>query len=74
MSQAHHSTHYNAAHFLADNVRVVGLPISSYSHALVQLLAAHAPDEYYLIESSNPKVQGLDGAVASFVEYLYALA
>ena len=35
---------------------------------------AHAPDEYYLIESTNPKVQGLDGAVASFVEYLYALA
>ena len=25
---------------------------------------AHAPDEYYLIESTNPKVQGLDGAVA----------
>jgi acetylornithine deacetylase/succinyl-diaminopimelate desuccinylase-like protein len=35
---------------------------------------AHAPDEYYLIESTNPKVQGLDGAVASFVEFLYALA
>jgi len=35
---------------------------------------AHAPDEYYLIESTNPKVQGLDGAVASFVEYLYAVA
>src|SRR5580698_9662336 len=35
---------------------------------------AHAPDEYYVIESSNPKVLGLDGAVASFVEYLYALA
>jgi len=35
---------------------------------------AHAPDEYYLIESTNPKLQGLDGAVASFVEYLYALA
>ena len=35
---------------------------------------AHAPDEYYVIESSNPKVQGLDGAVASFVEYLYALS
>src|SRR5689334_5490043 len=27
---------------------------------------AHAPDEYFLIESTNPKVQGLDGAVASF--------
>jgi acetylornithine deacetylase/succinyl-diaminopimelate desuccinylase-like protein len=35
---------------------------------------AHAPDEYYLIESSNPKVQGFDGAVMSFVEYLYELA
>jgi acetylornithine deacetylase/succinyl-diaminopimelate desuccinylase-like protein len=35
---------------------------------------AHAPDEYYLIESTNPKFLGLDGAVASFVEYLYALA
>ncbi len=35
---------------------------------------AHAPDEYYLIESSNPKVQGFDGAAMSFVEYLYELA
>jgi acetylornithine deacetylase/succinyl-diaminopimelate desuccinylase-like protein len=34
---------------------------------------AHAPDEYYLIESSHPKVQGYDGAVMSFVEYLYEL-
>jgi hypothetical protein len=35
---------------------------------------AHAPDEYYLIESSNPKVIGFDGAVRSFVDYLYELA
>jgi acetylornithine deacetylase/succinyl-diaminopimelate desuccinylase-like protein len=35
---------------------------------------AHAPDEYYVIESKNPKVQGMDGAVRSFVDYLYALA
>jgi acetylornithine deacetylase/succinyl-diaminopimelate desuccinylase-like protein len=34
---------------------------------------AHAPDEYYLIESSNPAVAGYDGAVMSFVEYLYEL-
>ena len=34
---------------------------------------AHAPDEYYVIESTNPKVQGFDGAVMSFVEYLYEL-
>src|SRR3989454_422778 len=32
---------------------------------------AHAPDEYYLIESTNPKIQGIDGAVRSYVEYLY---
>lgn len=35
---------------------------------------AHAPDEYFLIDSTNPKVQGLDGAVASYVEFLYALS
>src|SRR4051812_28793130 len=35
---------------------------------------AHAPDEYYVIESSNPKVTGWDGAVRSFVDYLYELA
>ena len=35
---------------------------------------AHAPDEYYVIESSNPNVQGYDGAVFSFVQYLYELA
>jgi acetylornithine deacetylase/succinyl-diaminopimelate desuccinylase-like protein len=35
---------------------------------------AHAPDEYFVVESSNPKVQGMDGAVMSFVEYLYELA
>jgi len=35
---------------------------------------AHAPDEYYVIESKNEKVQGMDGAVRSFVEYLYAVA
>ncbi|MCU1348079.1 MAG: family metallo-hydrolase [Acidobacteria bacterium] len=35
---------------------------------------AHAPNEYYVIEASTPKVQGFDGAVMSFVEYLYELA
>ncbi len=35
---------------------------------------AHAPDEYYVIESANPKIQGFDGAIMSFVEYLYELA
>ncbi len=35
---------------------------------------AHAPNEYYVIESSNPKVKGLDAAAYSHVEYLYELA
>ena len=35
---------------------------------------AHAPDEYYVIESKNSKVQGMDGAALSYVEYLYELA
>ncbi len=35
---------------------------------------AHAPDEYYVIESTNPRIQGFDGAAMSFVEYLYELS
>ena len=35
---------------------------------------AHAPDEYYVIESKNPNVQGMNGAVRSFVQYLYEVA
>jgi len=35
---------------------------------------AHAPDEYWLIESANPKVAGMDGAVRSFVDLFYSLA
>ena len=35
---------------------------------------AHAPDEYYLIDSKNPKIQGIDGAVRGHVEFLYELA
>jgi acetylornithine deacetylase/succinyl-diaminopimelate desuccinylase-like protein len=35
---------------------------------------AHAPDEFFVIEPSNPKVRGWDGAVFSYVEYLHELA
>ena len=35
---------------------------------------AHAPDEYYVIDSTHPRVQGWDGAVRSFAAYLYQLA
>ena len=35
---------------------------------------AHAPDEYLLIESEIPGIEGWDGAVMSYVKYLYELA
>ena len=35
---------------------------------------AHAPDEYWLVDSTNPKVAGMDGATRSFVEFFYACA
>ena len=35
---------------------------------------AHAPDEWYLIDSSDPKVAGLDEATMFYVDYLYELA
>ena len=34
----------------------------------------HAPDEYYVIESANPKLRGMAGATLGYVEFLYALA
>jgi acetylornithine deacetylase/succinyl-diaminopimelate desuccinylase-like protein len=35
---------------------------------------AHAPDEFYLIESERPEVEGMDGAIRSFAAHLYELA
>ncbi|MBI1210926.1 MAG: M20/M25/M40 family metallo-hydrolase [Alphaproteobacteria bacterium] len=35
---------------------------------------AHAPDEYYVIESSNPKVTGLTGTMMGHVDFLYEMA
>jgi acetylornithine deacetylase/succinyl-diaminopimelate desuccinylase-like protein len=34
---------------------------------------AHAPDEYFVIESDNPNIEGWDGAIMSYVRYLYKL-
>jgi acetylornithine deacetylase/succinyl-diaminopimelate desuccinylase-like protein len=35
---------------------------------------AHAPDEYWIVESANPNIAGMDGAAGSFVDYFYSLA
>lgn len=35
---------------------------------------AHAPNEWYLVESTNPKIAGLDESAMFYVDYLYELA
>jgi acetylornithine deacetylase/succinyl-diaminopimelate desuccinylase-like protein len=35
---------------------------------------AHAPDEYYVVESTNPKVAGITDAVMGYVDMLYQVA
>lgn len=35
---------------------------------------AHAPNEWFLIESSNPKVSGLDEVTMGYIDYLYVIA
>ncbi len=35
---------------------------------------AHAPDEYYVVDSSNPKVAGITEATMGYVDILYQLA
>jgi acetylornithine deacetylase/succinyl-diaminopimelate desuccinylase-like protein len=35
---------------------------------------AHAPDEYFVVESINPKVEGLAGCTMGFVDFLYEMA
>jgi acetylornithine deacetylase/succinyl-diaminopimelate desuccinylase-like protein len=52
--------------------RPLNLPAGHYG--LGHGSGAHAPDEYYVIDSSNPRVAGLDAAVNSFVSYLEELA
>lgn len=44
----------------------LGLPAGHFG--LGHGSGAHAPDEYFLIKSTNPKVAGFDGVVMSYVE------
>ncbi|MDX1704041.1 MAG: M20/M25/M40 family metallo-hydrolase [Altererythrobacter ishigakiensis] len=50
----------------------LNLPASQFG--LARGGGAHAPNEWFLIESENPDVNGLDEAVMAFVDYLYILA
>lgn len=35
---------------------------------------AHAPDEYVLIDSANPKVYGMDEAISAYADFFYQIA
>jgi acetylornithine deacetylase/succinyl-diaminopimelate desuccinylase-like protein len=50
----------------------LNLPASQFG--LARGGGAHAPNEWFLVESSDPKVYGLDEATMAFVDYLYVLA
>lgn len=34
----------------------------------------HAPDEYFVVDSTNPKVMGLEGCIMGFVDFMYEMA
>jgi len=50
------------------------LSLGSVHSGLGHGSGAHAPDEYFLIESLDPRIEGWDGAVLFFVKYLFELA
>lgn len=50
----------------------LGLPATQFG--LGRGGGAHAPNEWFLIESSNPVVYGLDQATMAYVDYLYVIA
>ena len=50
------------------------LSIPAASFGLGYGTGAHAPNEFYVIESSNPKIAGFDQAALGFADFLYQLA
>ena len=50
----------------------LNLPASQFG--LARGGGAHAPNEWFLIESSKPEVNGLDEATMAYVDYLYVVA
>lgn len=49
------------------------LNLASGHYGLGHGSGAHAPDEYFVIDSTNPNIEGWDGAIMSYVRYLYQL-
>jgi hypothetical protein len=50
----------------------VSLPAGDYGTGYGT--GAHAPDEYFVIESSNPKINGMDEAAYAYIAYMQQIA
>ncbi|HEX8533326.1 MAG TPA: M20/M25/M40 family metallo-hydrolase [Allosphingosinicella sp.] len=50
----------------------LGLPAGQFGFGTGA--GAHAPNEYYVIESLGPAVAGIDGATMGYVDFLYEMA
>ncbi|HWA30980.1 MAG TPA: M20/M25/M40 family metallo-hydrolase [Rhizomicrobium sp.] len=50
----------------------VGLPAGQFGMGYGT--GAHAPDEFYLVESTNPKIWGMDDATLAYAQFLYQIA
>jgi len=50
----------------------VNIPASGFGLGYGQ--GAHAPDEFFVVESSNPKIAGLNEATMGYVDFLYQIA
>jgi len=57
-----------------DNRSATPLKLPAVGFGLGTGGGAHAPNEWYLIDSVNPKVAGLDESAMFYVDYLYDLA
>lgn len=60
---------------MTDDSRGIGLPRRGFmTSAALAGAGAHAPDEYYLVESTNPKVAGITDATLGYVDMFYQVA
>ncbi len=50
------------------------LSLSAAQFGLGHGSGAHAPDEYFVIDSTNPRVLGLTGVTMAYLDFLYEMA
>jgi acetylornithine deacetylase/succinyl-diaminopimelate desuccinylase-like protein len=58
-----------------ENSRIIRAELATYHHfGLGHGSGAHAPNEYYVVDSSNPKVAGITDAVMGYVDMFHQIA